>query len=99
MGGVGEAAAIDYTYAANGNLKKDLNKDIGDAATEGIEYNHLNLPYKINLRNSSGIKGTIIYIFNALGNKLEKKVEDNTNTTTPYKTIPISGSAGASVFV
>lgn len=78
-------AAIDYTYDANGNLKKDLNKDIGDAATEGIEYNHLNLPYRITVRNSNGIKGTITYIYDASGNKLEKRVSDNTNAGSPYK--------------
>ena len=32
----------DYTYDANGNLKSDANKGITN-----IEYNHLNLPTKI----------------------------------------------------
>lgn len=76
-------AAIDYTYDANGNLKKDLNKDIGTGTTEGIEYNHLNLPWKVTAQNTSGIKGIISYIYDAAGNKLEKRVHDNTNTATP----------------
>ena len=75
-------AATDYTYDANGNLKKDLNKDIGAATTDGIEYNHLNLPWKVTFHNSSGQKGTITYIYDALGNKLEKRVHDNANATT-----------------
>ena len=78
-------SATDYTYDANGNLKKDLNKDIGDQTTEGIEYNHLNLPYKITVRSSSGTKGIITYIYDASGSKLEKRVQDNTISGAPVK--------------
>jgi len=67
----------DYAYDPNGNLKKDLNKDIDDATTDGITYNHLNLPYLVKVKN----KGTITYIYDAIGNKLEKKVVEGTNTT------------------
>lgn len=63
----------DYTYDDNGNLKTDLNKNI-----DSIVYNHLNLPYLITL---SG-KGTIKYIYDALGNKLEKRVVENGTPTT-----------------
>jgi len=54
----------DYTYDANGNLGIDKNKDI-----TGITYNYLNLPYTITV---SG-KGTITYIYDATGSKLEKR--------------------------
>lgn len=75
--GTRDASVVDYTYDVNGNLKKDLNKDIGTTGADGIEYNHLNLPYRITMRNSSGTtKGTITYIYDAAGTKLEKRVEE-----------------------
>jgi RHS repeat-associated protein len=81
--------AIDYTYDDNGNLKKDLNKDIGTATTDGIVYNYLNLPVTITVRNSTGIKGTIEYVYDATGTKLCKKTTEGTNTIT--KTTYTSG--------
>ncbi|MEP7372268.1 MAG: DUF6443 domain-containing protein [Chitinophagaceae bacterium] len=68
------ATTIDYTYDANGNLTDDLNKDIGNGTSNGIEYNHMNKPYKITVYGASGIKGTITYIYDATGNKLEKRI-------------------------
>jgi RHS repeat-associated protein len=77
--GTRDASAIDYTYDDNGNLKKDLNKDMGTAGADGIVYNHLNLPYRITARQPNGdVKGTITYIYDAAGNKLEKRVVENT---------------------
>lgn len=79
-------AAIDYTYDDNGNLKKDRNKDIGDANANGIEYNHLNLPYQITVAG----KGTIKYIYDATGNKLEKVTDEPAsvaNNNTPKNTV------------
>ncbi|MBC31156.1 MAG: hypothetical protein CMH48_09945 [Muricauda sp.] len=59
----------DYWYDANGNMLRDLNKGIGSASTDGITYNHLNLPTSIN------INGEIItYIYDATGTKLKKTV-------------------------
>lgn len=77
--GTRDASAVDYMYDVNGNLKKDLNKDIGTAGADGITYNHLNLPYRITVRLPNGdVKGTITYIYDAAGNKLEKRVVENT---------------------
>ncbi|MFH6959388.1 DUF6443 domain-containing protein [Flavobacterium aquidurense] len=58
----------DYAYDANGNMTSDKNKNITK-----IEYNHLNLPKKITF----GTTGSIDYIYNAAGQKLEKIVTDN----------------------
>jgi RHS repeat-associated protein len=85
--------AADYDYDPNGNLKRDLNKDIGTSSASGIEYNHLNLPFRITVKATSGNKGTITYVYDAAGNKLEKRVHEEPavannnqekNTTTTY---------------
>ena len=70
----------DYAYDFNGNMKTDTNKGI-----EGITYNHLNLPTKILFSGTTN--GNISYIYNAIGGKVKKVVEDNVaNTTTDYLT-------------
>ncbi|WP_354028154.1 DUF6443 domain-containing protein [Chitinophaga sp. OAE865] len=61
----------DYTYDVNGNLTKDLNKNIA-----AIRYNHLNLPDSIAITG----KGVIKYLYDAAGSKLRKIVTDNTAT-------------------
>jgi RHS repeat-associated protein len=77
-------AAIDYIYDVNGNMIRDRNKDIGDANNNGIIYNHLNLPTAITVRTTGGaVKGTIVYAYDAAGNKLTKTV---TETGQPTKT-------------
>lgn len=62
----------DYTYDFNGNMITDKNKNI-----TAIAYNHLNLPKKITF----GSAGSIEYIYNATGQKLEKNVTDGTVIT------------------
>jgi RHS repeat-associated protein len=62
----------DYAYDSNGNLTKDDNK-----AITLISYNHLNLPIKITF----GTTGTIEYIYNAAGQKLEKIATQGTAVT------------------
>jgi len=79
--------AIDYNYDANGNMTRDLNKDIGSLTTDGIIYNHLNLPYQVKVRSATGTKGTITYIYDATGNKLKKTTLDSAGsiqTVTTY---------------
>ncbi|RYF22085.1 MAG: RHS repeat-associated core domain-containing protein [Flavobacteriales bacterium] len=64
-----------YFYDVNGNLVKDLNKGITN-----IDYNYHNLPEKITFTNK-----TIQYIYDALGNKLQKIYTNGGNiTTTDY---------------
>lgn len=63
----------DYSYDDNGNLKTDQNKGITD-----ILYNHMNLPSIITF----GATGNIIYIYDALGSKLQKVVTQGTTVTT-----------------
>lgn len=66
----------DYRYDANGNMTADANKQISL-----IQYNHLNLPAEVNVDG----KGTIKYIYNAAGLKLQKTVTENGVTkTTSY---------------
>jgi RHS repeat-associated protein len=74
LGGTKTSSAVDYDYDLNGNLKKDLNKDINDASVQAIQYNYLNLPWKILVKD----KGVIKYVYDADGNKLEKMTNDNT---------------------
>jgi len=78
----------DYAYDENGNMVKDHNKNIGNASTNGITYNYLNLPDTIKVGtayNASTLKGTIIYTYDAAGNKFKKTVfepgQDTTATT------------------
>jgi RHS repeat-associated protein len=66
-----------YSYDANGNLTSDGNKNISN-----IAYNYLNLPQTISI---SG-KGTITYIYDAGGSKLQKTTVDYTNSTTTVTT-------------
>ena len=68
--------AIDYTYDANGNLLRDLNKDIGTNSISGISYNHLNLPDTIRIYQPSGLKGSIIFTYDHTGNKIKKIVRE-----------------------
>lgn len=88
---VKNVSTVDYTYDQNGNLKKDLNKDIGTAMAEDIVYNYLNLPQSITVRTTGGaVKGTISYTYDAAGNKLQKTVAE---TGQPVKTTLYMGGA------
>ena len=79
----GNTIGDDYTYDANGNMVKDLNKGIGTTATEGITYNHLNLPKSITFNNDA--TKTISYIYDATGVKQAKVVTNGSSlTTTKY---------------
>ena len=60
-----------FAYDGNGNMIIDSAKNI-----YGIVYNILNLPQQVPIRG----KGTISYIYDAAGNKLEKLVVDSTIT-------------------
>ncbi len=74
----------DYTYDLNGNLLTDENKGI----TTPITYNHLNLPVEIAITNTLE-SGTISYVYDATGVKLEKTFTystgaNNISITTQY---------------
>ena len=68
--------ADEYAYDANGNLTKDLNRNISE-----IQYNFLNLPSKVVFSDGS----TIEYVYAADGTKL-RTVHNigGTTTTTDY---------------
>ena len=72
----GANAADEYSYDANGNLTKDLNKGIS-----GITYNLLNLPNAVTFSDGS----TITYTYGADGTKLRTVHKiGSTTTTTDY---------------
>ena len=72
----GANAADEYSYDANGNLTKDLNKGIS-----GITYNFLNLPNVVTFSDGS----TITYTYGANGTKLRTVHKiGSTTTTTDY---------------
>ncbi|WP_349362212.1 RHS repeat domain-containing protein [Flavobacterium tructae] len=64
----GNKTGDDFTYDTNGNMIADKNKNITE-----IQYNQLNLPKKITF----GTSGSIEYIYNVAGQKLEKIVSAN----------------------
>jgi len=90
----------DYGYDKNGNMVIDLNKRINGTVSPatglgsggGIVYNHLNLPSLITVRNDAGTanKGTITYVYDAAGVKLQKITTENsvslTYNSTSYTT-------------
>jgi len=71
----GSADNQDYWYDSNGNLTRDDNKHI-----TAIEYNHFDLPTKITFSGSN--MGTIDYVYDANGIKMEKIV--NMGAVTEY---------------
>ena len=66
----GNASGDDYIYDDNGNMVTDRNKEIST-----IEYNHLNLPFKVIKETGDYVK----YIYNAAGVKLSQEVYDGSN--------------------
>ena len=67
---------VEYIYDANGNLTKDLNKNISD-----IQYNYLNLPRLIQFKDGSKIS----YLYNANGTKLQvTHISGGKTITTDY---------------
>lgn len=80
------ASTEDYVYDNNGNMVKDMNKDlVAYNGTNGIVYNHLNLPSQVTVRGETADKGTIEYTYDALGTKLRKTTtEGSVVSTTLY---------------
>ena len=70
-------SASDYTYDLDGNLTKDGNKNITN-----ITYSYLNKPEHIDVTGM----GTVDYVYDGAGNKLQKRVVDAVTgtTTTDY---------------
>lgn len=74
----GASLSTEYTYDANGNMTADANKKI-----TAITYNYLNLPEKITVADS----GSIVYVYDATGNRLQKKIEPVGGTAIVYNYI------------
>jgi RHS repeat-associated protein len=78
-------STVDYVYDGNGNMVKDLNKDlVTSSGGDGVEYNYLNLPVKVTLKkDGSSNRGFIEYVYDGVGSKLKKTVyEPGVDTTT-----------------
>jgi RHS repeat-associated protein len=78
------STTADYAYDGNGNMVKDLNKDIVSfSGSNGIQYNYLNLPQLITVKkDSTSNKGTIAYTYDAGGMKLKKVTTEGSKVTT-----------------
>jgi RHS repeat-associated protein len=83
LGGIKTGSATDYAYDPDGNLVVDQNKDMGiitsTSQTNGISYNFLSLPQLVTL---NGNKGTVQFIYDADGNKLQKITTENSGSVT-----------------
>ena len=82
----GNTSGDDYAYDENGNMTSDKNKNITK-----ISYNHLNLPKQIEF-GAGGVDGKIMYIYDATGLKLEKRVAQTVNATSSLKTTVYAGN-------
>ena len=71
----GNTIGDDYEYDDNGNMTKDKNK-----AIDMITYNHLNLPTNILFESGNQID----YLYNATGQRINKKVTENSNITNTH---------------
>lgn len=72
----GAKQTVEYGYDSNGNLTKDLNKNI-----TGIQYNFLNLPSKVMFSDGS----TLTYVYATNGTKLRTvHTISGVTTTTDY---------------
>jgi len=66
----GTNSGDDYTYDANGNMTRDLNKGIGTSLTDNVNlitYNFLNLPETVT-KGSNQVR----YVYDATGRKLSQ---------------------------
>ncbi|MEM6273068.1 MAG: RHS repeat-associated core domain-containing protein, partial [Bacteroidota bacterium] len=63
----GATGTNEFSYDDNGNLATDANKGLF------AEYNHLNLPTKVDL----GGGNELLYLYDAAGNKLARRMKQN----------------------
>jgi len=79
----GNTIGDDYDYDANGNMTEDRNKGI-----QNISYNYLNLPTAVTINGTDAEGntqiGTIAYIYDAAGTKLQKRVTNSAGITRKF---------------
>ncbi len=79
--GQGLRSMSDFQYDANGNLMSDGNNGITASSVQAIQYNYMNLPWRIFIKE----KGTITYLYDAAGNKLEKRTLERATAKNNWK--------------
>jgi RHS repeat-associated protein len=67
-------SSVDYSFDDNGNATADANRALAQ-----VVYNYLNLPQTMTIANS---KGSIQYIYDADGNKLQKITKETAGNVT-----------------
>lgn len=72
--GTKTTSTVDYTFDDNGNVTADANR-----AVAAVVYNYLNLPQTITISNG---KGSIQYVYDADGNKLQKITKETSGNVT-----------------
>lgn len=82
--------ANEYSYDANGNISKDLNKGI-----LSITYNELNLPATVSWSNGMSVS----YDYSGAGNKIKKIFNNGSQTITTDYVSGAQYSGGQIVFV
>ena len=69
---------IEYVYDANGNMTKDLNRQICN-----IDYNYINLPSRVDFLYGS----KVLYTYDANGTKLRTDKKSPTSTDVRWANI------------
>lgn len=83
-----DVSGSDYTYDANGSLISDQNRKISEIKSSWFT---INKPMSVDM-SSTGVKGKVTYVYDALGNMLQKKAQWGENGTENKRTFDYYGN-------